>query len=105
MTHRQDLPQMTLLVACCLILVALPFVTTYNDLLTAGAIRLGVAGPLQSVSPIEARMGVALLPLIGVHGAAGGRPLVGGGAGGPPTHPLISWESTGPARPPPLGGR
>src|SRR3989442_5078748 len=80
MTHRQDLPQMTLLVACCLILVALPFVTTYNDLLTAGAMRLGVAGPPQSVSPDEARLVVGLVPLFRVHAAAGRRqPLVWGG--------------------------
>ena len=95
MTHRQDLPQMTLLIACCLILVALPFVTTYNDLLTAGAIRLGVAGPLQSVSPIEARMVVALLQLIGVHGAAAGSQLVVWDAGGHPTNLFISWNCIG----------
>ncbi len=38
MTRRDDLPQMTLLVACCLTLLALPFVTTYNDLLTGSQI-------------------------------------------------------------------
>src|SRR5258708_33776820 len=59
MTRRDDLPQMTLLVACYLTLLALPFVTTYNDLLTTGAIRLGIAAPLQAVSPIEGRMVVA----------------------------------------------
>ena len=86
---------MTLLVACCLILVALPFVTTYNDLLTAGAMRLGVAGPLQSVSPIEARMVVALLQLFGVHAAAAGSQLVVWDAGGHPTNLFISWNCIG----------
>ena len=95
MTRREDRPQMTLLVACCLILVALPFVTTYSDLLTAGAIRIGVAGPLQSVSPIEARMVVALLQLFGVHAAAAGSQLVVWDAGGRPTNLFISWNCIG----------
>ena len=95
MTHREDLPQMTVLVACCLILVALPFVTTYNDLLTAGAMRLGVAGPLQSVSPIEARMVVALLQILGLHAAAAGSQLVVWDAGGRATNLFISWNCIG----------
>ena len=95
MTHREGRPQITLLVACCLILVALPFVTTYNDLLTAGAMRLGVAGPLQSVSPIEARMVVALLQLFGVHAAAAGSQLVVWDGGGSPTNLFISWNCIG----------
>jgi exosortase/archaeosortase family protein len=94
-TRRRDLPQMTMLVACCLILVALPFVTTYDDLLTAGAMRLGVAGPLQSVSPIEARMVVALLELFGVHAAAAGSQLVVWDAGGNATNLFISWNCIG----------
>ena len=95
MTQRQDLPQITLLFACCLILVALPFVTTYNDLLTAGAMRLGVAGPLQSVSPIEARMVVALLQLFGVHAAAAGSQLVVWDASDRATNLFISWNCIG----------
>jgi exosortase/archaeosortase family protein len=95
MTHRRELPQMTILVACCLILVVLPFVTTYDDLLTAGAIRLGVAGPLQSVSPVEARMVVALLQLLGVHAAAAGSQLVVWDSGGHATNLFISWNCIG----------
>ena len=72
MTRRDNMPQITLLAGLSLILLALPFVTTYNDLLTTWAIRLGVAQPLQSVSPVEARMVVALLQLIGIHAAAAG---------------------------------
>jgi exosortase/archaeosortase family protein len=95
MTRRDTLPQMTLLAASGLILLALPFVTTYNDLLTAGAMRLGVAGPLQSVSPIEARMVVALLQLLGIHAAAAGSSLVVWGPGGDPTNLFISWNCIG----------
>jgi exosortase/archaeosortase family protein len=94
-TRRDNLPQMTLLAGCCLILVALPFVTTYNDLLTAGAIRLGVAGPLQSVSPVEARMVVALLQLVGVHAAAAGSQLVVWSWDGTATNLFISWNCIG----------
>jgi exosortase/archaeosortase family protein len=89
------MPQMTLLAAGCLMLVALPFVTTYDDLLTAGAIRLGVAGPLQSISPVEARMVVALLQMIGVHAAAAGSQLVVWGPDGSATNLFISWNCIG----------
>ncbi len=95
MTRREQMPQALLLAACCLILVALPFVTTYDDLLTAGAMRLGVAQPLQSVSPVEARMVVVLLSLLGVHAAAAGSQLVVWGAGGAATNLFISWNCIG----------
>jgi exosortase/archaeosortase family protein len=94
-TRRDDLPQITLLVACSLTLLALPFVTTYNDLLTAGAIRIGVAAPLQSVSPFEARMVVSLLQLLGVHAAAAGSQLVVWDASGNATNLFISWNCIG----------
>ncbi len=95
MSRSDNLPQMTLLAGCCLILVALPFVTTYNDLLTAGAMRLGVVGPLQSVSPIEARMVVSLLQIFGVHAAAAGSQLVVWGPAGQATNLFISWNCIG----------
>ena len=95
MSRVDSRPQMTLLVGACLMLLALPFVTTYNDLLTAGAVRLGVAGPLQSVSPVESRMVVALLQLIGVHAAAAGSQLVVWGPSGLATSLFISWNCIG----------
>jgi len=80
--------------ACCLLLV-LPFVTSFNDLLTAGAMQLGIAGPLQSVAPLEVRMVVALVNLIGIHaGAAGSQLVVWNGAGQPQTL-FISWNCVG----------
>jgi exosortase/archaeosortase family protein len=94
-TLREQRPQTLLLAAFCLILLALPFVTTYDDLLTAGAIRLGIAGPLQSVSPLESRMVVALLQLLGVHAAAAGSQLVVWGLGGAATNLFISWNCIG----------
>jgi exosortase/archaeosortase family protein len=95
MTRRDDRPQMTLLIASCLMLLALPFVTTYNDLLTAGAIRFGVAGPLQSVSPFEARLVVAMLQLVGVHAATAGSQLVVWDGCGHATNLFISWNCIG----------
>jgi exosortase/archaeosortase family protein len=82
------------LAACCLVLLALPFVTSYNDLLTAAGMRLGVAGPLQTVSPFEARMVVGLLRLLGVHAAAAGSALVVWGPDGP-ANLFISWNCIG----------
>ena len=95
MTRHDNLPQMTVLAGLCMILVALPFVTTYNDLLTSWAMQLGVAQPLQSVSPIEARMAVALLQVFGIHAAAAGSSLVVSGAGGQTTTLFISWNCIG----------
>jgi exosortase/archaeosortase family protein len=94
MTHREPLPQTMMLAACCLILLALPFITTYNDLLTVGAMHTGFAAALQSVSPFEARMVVALLRAIGVQATAAGSQLVVIGPGGP-TNLFISWNCIG----------
>ncbi len=59
-----------LLAVTAAILLVLPFVTTFNDFLTAGALHLGVSGPLQAVVPTEVRMVVGVLTLIGVSAAA-----------------------------------
>jgi exosortase/archaeosortase family protein len=84
-----------LLACACGLLVILPFVTSFDDLLTAGAQWLGIAAPLQSVAPIEARMVVALVNLVGVHaGAAGSQLVVWNGAGQPETL-FISWNCVG----------
>jgi exosortase/archaeosortase family protein len=95
MTRHDPLPQITLLACCCLTLLALPFITTYDDFLTAGAMRLGIAGPLQSVSPIEARMVVTLLQIVGVHAAAAGSQLVVWSPSGSATNLFISWNCIG----------
>jgi exosortase/archaeosortase family protein len=95
MSRHDSLPQMTVLAGLCLILLALPFVTTYNDLLTSWAMQAGVAQPLQSVSPLEARMVVALLTALGIHAAAAGSSLVVTGPSGQPTTLFISWNCIG----------
>jgi exosortase/archaeosortase family protein len=92
--HRERAPQLLVLAACSLILLGLPFVTSYDDLLTAVGMRMGLAAPLQSVSPVEARMVVALLQVLGVHAAAAGSQLVVWGPSGP-TNLFISWNCMG----------
>jgi exosortase/archaeosortase family protein len=66
-----------LLAAACAFLLVLPFVTTFNDFLTALVIRAGLQGPVQVVAEAEARLVVSLLALIGVNaGVASGGYLV-----------------------------
>jgi exosortase/archaeosortase family protein len=96
MTHRdRDNVNLTLLALLCALLMLLPLVTTFDDLLTNWAMQLGANNPLQAIVPVEARMVVALLGLIGIHAAASGSHLVvwdGGGA----MHTLyISWNCIG----------
>ncbi len=77
------------------LLLALPFITTFNDFLTAGAIRLGIAGPIQSIGPVEARMVVGILTFFGVHaGVAGGQMVVWNLSGQAQTL-FISWNCVG----------
>jgi exosortase/archaeosortase family protein len=95
MSRSAAMPQVTLLAGLSLILLALPFVTTYNDLLTTWAMQFGVAQPLQSVGPFEARMVVALLQATSIHAAAAGSHLVVWGMNGQPTDLFISWNCIG----------
>ncbi len=94
MTNQGVAPQAFVLAAACLILLALPFVTTYNDLLTALAMQAGVAGPMQSIAPAEARMVVGLLQLLGIHAAAAGSQIIVWGPSGP-ANLFISWNCIG----------
>jgi exosortase/archaeosortase family protein len=82
-----------LAVAACALLI-LPFVTTFDDLLTGAAMRLGLDKALQAVVPFEARLVTAALRLVQVdamsyssqvilHGSAYAQPL------------FISWNCTG----------
>jgi len=86
---------MTLIALTCAMLMLLPLVTTFNDLLTSWAMGLGANNPLQTIVPAEARMVVGMLGLVGIHAAASGSYMVvwdGAGA----THTLfISWNCIG----------
>ena len=86
---------MTLVAIACALLMVLPLVTTFDDLLTAWALRFGADTPLQAVVPLEARMVVTLLSMIGVHAVAAGTHLVVWDRSGVQHLLLISWNCIG----------
>jgi exosortase/archaeosortase family protein len=86
---------MTLIALTCAMLMLLPLVTTFNDLLTTWAMGLGANNPLQMIVPVEARMVVGLLGLFGVHAAASGSYLVVWDGGGAMHTLFISWNCVG----------
>ena len=86
---------MTLIALTCAMLMLLPLVTTFNDLLTSWAMGLGADNPLQTVVPVEARMVVGLLGLVGVRAAASGSYLVVWDGAGAMHTLFISWNCIG----------
>jgi len=94
---RQDREalNMTLLAMSCALLMLLPLVTTFDDLLTSWALALGANNPLQSMVPAEARMVVSLLGLVGVRAAASGSHIVVWDAAGSMQTLFISWNCIG----------
>jgi exosortase/archaeosortase family protein len=86
---------MTLLAITCGLLLVLPFVTTFDDLLTSWALMLGANNPLQGIVPIEARMVVSLLGFVGVHAAASGSHIVVWDGAGVMHTLFISWNCIG----------
>ena len=86
---------MTLLATACALLMLLPLVTTFDDFLTSWALQLGANNPLQSIVPVEARMVVGLLGLVGVRAAASGSHIVVWDAAGTMHTLFISWNCIG----------
>jgi len=83
-----------LLAGTCALLLLLPFVTTFDDFLTAGAMRLGLDTALQGLVPAETRMVVAMLGLVGVSASAYGSQIILHTTGY--SQPLfISWNCVG----------
>ena len=74
-TRERDNVNLTLIAITCALLMLLPLVTTFDELLTAWAMGLGANNPLQAIVPAESRMVVSLLGLAGVSlfAALGGR--------------------------------
>jgi exosortase/archaeosortase family protein len=91
----RDALNMTLIAISCALLMLLPFVTTFDDLLTSWALALGVNNPLQGIVPIEARMVVGLLGLVGIQAAASGSHLVIWDSAGSMHTLFISWNCIG----------
>jgi len=94
---RQDREalNMTLLAMSCALLMLLPLVTTFDDLLTSWALALGANSPLQSVVAAEGRMVVSLVGLVGVRAAASGSHIVVWDAAGSMHTLFISWNCIG----------
>jgi exosortase/archaeosortase family protein len=95
MTRDRDNLNLTLLALLCALLMLLPLVTTFDDLLTAWAMRVGADSPLQAIVPVEARMVVGLLGLAGIHAAASGSHLLVWDGGGAMHILYISWNCIG----------
>jgi exosortase/archaeosortase family protein len=93
-TREREL-NLTLLALACALLMLLPLVTTFDDLLTTWAMQFGANNPLQAVVPIEARMVVGLLGLAGIHAAASGSHLVVWDGAGAMHTLFISWNCIG----------
>jgi exosortase/archaeosortase family protein len=86
---------LTLLALSCGLLMLLPLVTTFDDLLTTWAMQLGANSPLQEIVPVEARMVVGLLGLVGIHAAASGSYMVVWDGAGVMHSLFISWNCIG----------
>jgi exosortase/archaeosortase family protein len=86
---------MTLIALACALLMLLPLVTTFNDLLTTWAMALGANNPLQAIVPVEARMVVALVGVAGIHAAASGSHFVIWDGSGVMHTLFISWNCIG----------
>jgi len=93
-TDRGNL-NLTLLAMLCALLMLLPLVTTFDDFLTTWALQLGADNPLQAIVPVEARMVVGLLGLVGIHAAASGSHLVVWDSAGAMHTLFISWNCIG----------
>jgi exosortase/archaeosortase family protein len=94
-TGGRDNVNLTLIALTCALLMVLPLVTTFDDLLTAWAMQLGADNPLQAIVPIESGMVVSLLGLIGIHAAASGSHLVVWDGAGSMHVLFISWNCIG----------
>jgi exosortase/archaeosortase family protein len=95
MTRERGNVNLTLIALSCALLMVLPLVTTFDELLSAWAMSLGANNPLQAIVPAEARMVVSLLGLTGVHAAASGSHIVVWDAAGSMHTLFISWNCIG----------
>ncbi len=93
--QERDALNMTLVALACGLLMVLPLVTTFDDLLTSWALQLGANNPLQAIVPVESRMVVGLLNAVGIRAEAAGSHLVVWDGAGSMHLLLISWNCIG----------
>lgn len=75
MTAERRTVYLGLIAATCTMLLVLPLVTTFDELLTAITMKSGLLNPLLSLAVPEARAVVALLGVVGVRAQAAGGEL------------------------------
>ena len=96
MTQPRTTPVFAMLLALtAVLLVVLPFVSTFDDVLTQVGMRIGIAAPLQVIVPAEIRITVFMLGLFGIHAGAAGNQLVVWNSHGTPQTLFISWNCVG----------
>ena len=95
MNARERDVNLTVIALACALLMLLPLVTTFDELLTTWAMSLGAGNPLQAIVPAESGMVVSLLAMLGVHAAASGSHLVVWDTGGSMHTLFISWNCIG----------
>jgi exosortase/archaeosortase family protein len=96
MTPSRTTPVFAMLLALsAVLLVVLPFVSTFDDALTVVGMRLGIAAPLQAIVPAEVRVTVTILGLFGIHAGSAGNQLVVWNSSGAPQTLFISWNCVG----------
>jgi len=93
-TRDRDV-NLTVIALACALLMLLPLVTTFDDLLTTLAMSLGANNPLQAIVPTESRMVVSMLGAVGVRAAASGSHLVVWDTAGSMHTLFISWNCIG----------
>ena len=99
MTLRTDRSVYLVLVAAtCAMLLVLPFVTTFDEFLTASTRQLGLINPILSLATPEARAVVAILGWLGIPAQAAGPQMYIWDANGQRQALLISttcigWQS------------
>src|SRR5437773_8861897 len=94
-SRERDGVNLTVIALACALLMVLPLVTTFNELLTTWVMAMGANNPLQAMVPVEARMVVSMLSLAGVHAAASGSHLVVWDGSGSMHTLFISWNCIG----------
>lgn len=92
---RDRRPFAIVLAGAAVLLLALPLVTTFDDLLAKGAMDLRLVGPLDAVAPQEARMAAGLLRWIGISASVRGPLLVVTRTPGAPVTLFITWNCVG----------
>lgn len=81
--------------AASVLLLLLPFTATFDQALTSGALRLGLAQPLQDLAPAVAAQAAGILHLLGVRAASSGSQIVVWNAQGGMVPIFLSWNCLG----------